>query len=379
MRDFFRGILRFLREADIFLLLLCLISTIYGLLLISSVARNAGGSGISVQVISLLLGVVLFVFFSYIDIDIIADKSGFLIIFSALFLLTLVPFGIGEEETGNRAWIRFLGIGIQPAEVVKITFIIIISRMLVNHKERKSLNTFVSLLQIIAVFALFFGLIVIVSADFGSALVYLFILAVVLYVGGIKLRWFVLGGVAIAAVAPIFWLNVFSERMKNRVLAPFIPDQIDPTRTDVLFQPMQSVRAIESGGFFGQGLGKGRMTQGGYIFSMKSDFIFSAAGEELGFVGCSLIMILLIAVIVRCFYVGVKSNNSLGVLVCSGIAAMFIAHMFENIGMCLGLMPVIGIPLPFFSYGGSYLVTCFAAAGIVSGIKMRPKTGSFRG
>ncbi|MDR0491440.1 MAG: FtsW/RodA/SpoVE family cell cycle protein [Oscillospiraceae bacterium] len=378
MRDFFRAILRFLREADIFLLLLCLVSAILGIVLISSVIRNIEGSKISVQVISLILGTILFVLFSYIDIENIADKSGFLIVFSALFLTTLQFFGVGLEETGNRAWLRFFGIGIQPAEVVKITFIIIIARMIANHKERKSLNSFISLLKIAAVFVLMFGLIVVVSADFGSALVYLFILAVMLFIGGVKLRWFALGGALLAPATLLFWTNFFSDRQKMRILAPFIPDEIDPTRTDALWHSDLSVKAIKTGGFFGQGLGHGRMTQSGIIPAQSTDFIFSAAGEELGFIGCTVIMLLIIAIIVRCVYVGIKSNNSLGMLVCTGIAAMLTAHMFENIGMCLGILPVIGISLPFFSYGGSYLVTCFAAAGIVSGIKMRPKTARFR-
>jgi rod shape determining protein RodA len=116
----------------------------------------------------------------------------------------------------------------------------------------------------------------------------------------------------------------------------------------------------------------------GGIPAQHTDFVFSAAGEELGFLGCLLVIMLLIAIIIRCVYVGVKSNNPLGMLVCIGVAGMVIVQMVENIGMALGLMPVIGITLPFFSYGGSSLVTCFAAMGIVSGIKMRPKPVRFR-
>jgi len=120
------------------------------------------------------------------------------------------------------------------------------------------------------------------------------------------------------------------------------------------------------------------MTQRGLIPAQHTDFIFSAVGEEFGFVGCMIVVILLVVIIIRCIYVGVKSNNSLGMLVCVGLASMFIIQMVENIGMCLALLPVIGITLPFFSYGGSSIVTCFAALGIVSGIKMRPKTARFR-
>lgn len=378
MRDFLKAVLRFLREADILLLVLCLTSSIIGIVLISSINSNLANNQVTVQVVAMILGVILFVVFSYLDIDIIADKSRFLIVFSALFILTLQFWGVGLEDTGNRAWLRFFGIGIQPAEVVKVTFVIITAKMLTDHKEKKSLNTFSSLLQIVAVFVLIFGLIVIISRDLGSALVYLFILVIMLFIGGLKLRWFALGGAVVAVAASFAWLNYFDQRYKDRILAPFIPDVIDPQRLDLLWQSDQSMKAIASGGFYGQGLGKGRITQGGVIFAQSTDFIFSAAGEELGFIGCMFIVILLLALIVRCIYVGAKSNSSLGMLVCSGISAMLIAHTFENIGMCLGLLPVIGISLPFFSYGGSYIVTCFAAAGIVSGIKMRPKPIRYR-
>ena len=378
MREFFRAFLRFLREADVFLLLLCIVSSIFGLLLISSTLGDPNRGEVTVQIIALLLGVFLFIMFSYIDIDIIADKSVFLIIFSALFLLTLQFWGVGLGETGNRAWLRFFGIGIQPAEVTKITYVIITAKMIANYKERKSLNSFSSLLQIILVFLLFFGLIVIISYDVGSALVYLFILVAMLFLGGVKLRWFVLGGAVVAVLSPLAWMYLLADYQKDRIKAPFFPDDVDPFRLGVLWQPDKSVQAIMSGGFKGQGLGNGRITQSGGIFAQHTDFIFSAAGEEFGFVGCILVVLLLTAVIVRCIYIGVKSNNTLGMMVCSGIAAMIIIHTFENIGMCLGILPVIGISLPFFSYGGSSLVTLYAAAGIVSGIKMRPKPARYR-
>ena len=377
MRNVLRAIVRFLHEADILILILSFISAVYGVLLISSVLKRTGGSELYVQIGAFVIGLVLFVLFSYLDIDIIADKYGFLLIFSILFLLTLQFWGVGLEETGNRAWLRFFGIGIQPAEVVKITFIIIIAKMIVNHRERKTLNTFVSLLQIVLVFSVIFALIVFVSMDLGSALIYLFILAAMLYIGGLKLRWFALSGAVVAAAFPLI-LNSLSDKQKNRILAPFIPDQIDPDRQGILWQSSQSIKAISSGGFRGQGLGNGRMTQTGMVPVQKSDFIFSAAGEELGFIGCMIIVLLLVMIIARCIYIGIKSNNLLSLLVCTGISAKLIAQTVENIGMCLGILPVIGITLPFFSYGGSSLVTCFAAVGIVSGIKMRPKSARFR-
>jgi len=377
---FFRAALRFLREADMVLLVISLISSIYGLILISSVVTNYTDAGeISVQIGAIVIGLFLFILFSYIDIDIIADKSRLLFLFSILFISTLLLWGGGAEEFGGqRAWLRFGNIGVQPAEITKVPFIIIIARMMVSFKERKALNSFISLLQILIIFVIMFGFILLVSQDAGTALVYFGILVIMMFAGDIKLRWFALGAAIILAMMPLIWDMLLTQRHRELLMAPFVPELVDPDQRGVLWQPSQSVEAIASGGFLGQGLGKGRLTQSGVIHAQYTDFIFSVAGEELGFVGCILIIILLFSLIIRCFYVGIKSNNPLGMLVCIGVAGMFITHTIENIGMALGYLPVIGITLPFFSYGGSSIVTCFAAMGIVSGIKMRPKPVRFR-
>lgn len=379
MRLILRTIGRFLREADIFLLIISIISSIYGIVLIASSRHIDSHSEVYVQFGALAIGLVLFILFTYIDIDIIADKYGFLFVFSILFLLTLQFWGYGTEEVGNRAWLRFFGIGIQPAEVVKVIFIIIIGRMVANYKERKTLNSIISIFQVMVVFFVLFGMILIVSADLGSAIVYFFILVMMLFIGGLKLRWFVLGGAIIAAASPLLWMNFLTQRQKDRILGPLFPDMLSEEALDtVMWQATRSVNAITSGGFKGVGLGNGRYTQRALIPHQHNDFVFSIAGEELGFIGCMAIIILLLVIIIRCIYVGIKSNNSLGMLVCVGIAAMFIVQTIENIGMCLAILPVVGITLPFFSYGGSSLVTAFAAMGIVSGIKMRPKSARFR-
>jgi len=332
-----------------------------------------------VQIGAAVIGLVLFVLFSYVDIDIIADKSRFLFLFSILLISTLLIWGEGEEDVGRGAWLRFGNIGIQPAEVVKVTFIIIMARMITNYKELKTFNSIMSILKLFIVFAIIFGFVLIVSQDIGTALVYFGIIAIMLFAGGMKLRWFLIGAAVITATAPLIWENFLNQKQRDRILAPFAPEIVDPTRQGVLWQPDLSVEAIATGGFLGQGLGNGRLTQTpGAIPAQHTDFIFSAAGEEFGFAGCMFVIILLLIIIIRCVHVGLKSNNPLGMLVCMGVAGMVIVQTIMNIGMALGIMPVIGVTLPFFSYGGSSIVTCFAAMGLVSGIKMRPKPVRFR-
>ncbi|MEL4105875.1 FtsW/RodA/SpoVE family cell cycle protein [Oscillospiraceae bacterium WX1] len=372
------AVIRYMREADMLLLALCVISTVYGIILIDSAVRSTGSfSNVITQIISLVIGIALFVLFSLLDVDVMADKSKILYVLSLLFISTLFIWGV-EGGTGNRAWLRFGSFGIQPAEVVKIPFTIIMAKMISNFKERRTLNATMPLLQIMAVFGVMFLFIIVSSQDLGSALVYFFILFMMLFIAGLDFRWMIIGGGLLAAFIPLAWNFFLSAYQKARILAPYDPT-IDPSGLTVNWQSSQSKIAIAAGNFLGQGLFNGPMTQSGAVPKQYTDFVFSVAGEELGFLGSLAIIILLMAIIIRCVYVGIRSNNTIGLLVCFGLAAMLLFQTLENIGMCLGLTPVIGLTLPFFSSGGSSIVTMFAAMGIISGIKMRPKPTRFRG
>lgn len=370
MNKFWRAVKVYIKTSDMILLFISLACTIYGMLLIHSV--TGGGSQLIIQIVATVLGIGMFVLFSVVDVDILADRSKALYLISLLFICLLIPFGVAGDS-GNKAWIRFGPIGIQPAEVVKFLFIIILARLMITlHDRRGSISKPLSVLAMVLVFGGLFGLIVVISADLGSALVYFFIFAVMLFVGGLSLWWFLAGFGALALAGPFLWKYFLNDNQKARILAPYDPS-VDPTGLGITWHANQSVSAISGGGFTGQGLGQGKMTQSGSMPGQHTDFIFSVAGEELGFIGCAVIILLLLALIIRCFWVASHCNYPLGMLVCSGIGAMFIAQTVENIGMCLKLTPVVGLTLPFFSYGGSSILTNFIAIGIVSGIKMRSR------
>ena len=380
MRKHWDSVLKYIKQTDMVLLSLCLLSSIYGIILIESATRHMSYSNdVYIQIVALFIGIGLYVIFSLFDIDTIADKSKILYVLSILLISTLFMWGV-EGGTGNKAWLRFGSgsIGIQPAEIVKIPYVIILAKMISDYKERRTLNAPISILKLALAFAVLFGLIIFASRDLGSALVYLFILAVMLFVGGVDVKWILLAAILVAAAIWIAWhSNILSEDQKKRILAPYDP-LIDPKGLDVKWQTNKSKLAIAAGNFLGRGLFNGPMTQSGGVPEQDTDFIFSVAAEELGFAGAFLIVCLLMAIIIRCIQVGIKSNNNIGLLVCTGLASMLIFQTFENIGMCLGLTPVIGLTLPFFSSGGSSLVTLYAAMGIVSGIKMRPMPVRFR-
>ena len=160
-------------------------------------------------------------------------------------------------------------------------------------------------------------------------------------------------------------------KLENRILVLF-DASIDPDAQNERYQVNRSIRALQNGGIRGQGLYNGTMVQSSSLPMQRNDFIFSAIGEELGMLGCLAVLLLLSAVIIRIIHVGIKSGNYMNRLICVGIAGMMASQILINVGVCLGLVPVIGLTLPFFSYGGSSLITTFLAMGIVSGINMRP-------
>ena len=371
-RDFFK-------RADMVLFVLCLICSLFSLVVISSAtATSESGSFkyVFVQALALIIGIGLFVLLTGIDLDIIADKWPLLLGLSVLLLLALIPFGV-DDGTGNKSWIRFLGVGIQPSEIVKVIYIVLMAKHMSYLKEYKSLNHVLSVAQLVGHFAIYFGLIVVISSDLGSALIFLFIFLVMIFAAGLKIYWFVLGAAAVAAVVPLAWTHLLRDYQKDRILAPYIPDIVDPAGDGVTWQANQSKLALASGQLTGTGLYNGPQTQSQAIPEQQTDFIFAVIGEELGMIGCIAVILLLLAIILRCVYVGLHSKNTMSMLVCFGVAATILFQSFENIGMCMGITPVVGITLPFFSYGGSATFSLFAAMGLVSGVKYRPKPERF--
>jgi rod shape determining protein RodA len=185
--------------------------------------------------------------------------------------------------------------------------------------------------------------------------------------------WWTIGGLsAIAAAFPIIWTKFLSEEQQKRILVIFMPEVVDPTGLDERWHTTQSMNSLTGGGMLGQGLFNGNRTQGGQLFAQHTDYIFSSIGEELGYVGCILVIVLMLAIIGRCIWVGSKSKDYMRRMVCFGAASALIFQIFVNVGMCIGVVPVIGLTLPLISYGGSSMVTIYAMLGLVSGVYARP-------
>jgi len=368
----------FFRRADILLLALCFILFVFGLVVISSATANtADGSGpfLRKQIICMGIGLFLFVVLTVLDVDLLADKWLLLTGISALFLLILIPFGV-DDGTGNKSWISVPGLGsVQPSEIVKVIYIVLMAKHISFLKEYKRLNHVFSVVQLAVHFVIPFGMIILITGDLGSALIFFFIFLVMLFVAGVKTYWFLLGFALIAAGTPILWEHLFREDQKARILAPYTTNIADYDK--VIWQANQSKLALASGQFTGLGLRNGVQTQSQANPAQHTDFIFSVVGEELGMIGCCFVIVMLMAIILRCVVIGLRSRNTMSMLVCFGVAATVFFQCVINLGMCLGITPVIGLTLPFVSYGGSSTYSLFAAMGLVSGVRYRPKAERF--
>ena len=242
------------------------------------------------------------------------------------------------------------------------------------YQER--INSLPCVFRIGVVSAVFMGLIVIISKDAGVALIYVFTLIIMALAGGFSFIWFAAAGAGLAVVIPILWNSgIVRDDQKNRIMVLF-DESIDPLGTDVRWQTSRSLNAISGGGLTGQGLFHGTQIQSGNVPAQHTDFIFAAIGEELGFLGCALCIALLVAIILRILYVGNHSGSYFYRMVCVGIAGTLMFQIIINIGMCLGVMPVIGLTLPFFSYGGSSMLSLYIAMGVISSVRLHPSPDS---
>ena len=366
------------RQADLVLLALCSLATLYGMVLILSATHtvyNGSLRRVFVQGLGWMIGIAAYFFLSSLDVAELSKRWKWLFGFNVGFiLLLLTPLGLTRNN--NRAW---LGIGdfpitVQPAEVVKITFILLLARQMVELRETRDLKRFTNVVQPTAHVLFMFVLYYLISGDAGSGLVYLFVFICMAFAAGFAARWMVLGvGGAVGGLVAAWHLDLLRGDWYKRIMV-VLDHSFDPQGKG--WQQTRGMLALGAGKLTGQGLFHGMLTQSRYRTSLperQTDFIFCVAGEELGFVGCLLILLILFAIVVRCLVVAHEAATQMEALVCVGMAAMLVFQTVANVGMCLFLLPVVGLTLPFFSYGGSSIVTLFAAMGIVSGIKKRSR------
>jgi len=375
MRNFFDELKSFFRKGDMVLLVLCLCISAFGCLIIASTNNHRDFTRyLVVQSVAICLGFAAYVFMSSIDLEFLSEHRVILCMFCIFLLLLLIPFGT-DLNSGNKSWLDLPGlpVNIQPAEICKIFFIIILASVFGSHQHKVS--SYLSVFHAALYSAIIIGLNMVISRDAGVSLIFVFIFIGMAFSGGVNLLWFLGGGALIGAAAPIIWSKM-SEKQQNRFLILF-DSTIDPSGTEERYHLVRSLKSLTGGGMLGQGLFNGNRTQAGLLPSQHTDFIFSAIGEEMGYAGCVLVLVMLFAVVARCIWVGCRSQDYKRRLVCFGAASALVFQICVNVGMCMGVMPVIGLTLPLISYGGSSLVTIYAMLGLVSGVYARPAPRSY--
>jgi len=378
MRRFLQELRDFPKKCDWVLLLLCLITACFGCVVIAS-ATSAAKFGennikyIIIQLMAILLGVMAFAVVSSIDIESMSERRNLLVAFNTILLLMLLPFGT-DNNTGNRSWLDFplLPVMIQPAEICKITYVIIMASVMNSHQN--DISSIPSVIHMLVHLGMLVGLNMVLSKDLGVSLIFVFIFIGMTFAGGVHIGWFLLAIGLIIVAIPIAW-PLLGTYQQERILI-LIDPTFDAQGIGARYHSKINLLSLTGGGLTGQGLFNGNRTQGGNLFAQHTDYIFSSLGEELGFFGCVFIMILEFAIIARCIWVGMRAQDYIRRLVCYGSAAALMFQVLINVGMCIGVMPVIGLTLPLISYGGSSVVTIFAMLGLVSGAYARPQSMS---
>jgi rod shape determining protein RodA len=287
-----------------------------------------------------------------------------------LLALLLVVSGLGSERKGTQAWFDVGPFQLQPSELAKIIVIVTLASVIANFDGELDIGRIVTILGTVGIpMAL-----ILLQPDLGTALVFVAVGMALLLIGGARGRHIlVLTAIGVAGVAFVLnsgMLESYQQcRLSSFLNAGDLPE--DCQERGSAYNADQAGIAIGSGSFLGKGLFNGTQTRLDLVPEQHTDFIFTAVGEELGFVGSSTLLALLGVIAWRIWRTAQMSRDPLGTLVCVGVLAMFVFQVFENVGMTMGIMPVTGIPLPFMSYGGSSTLTAFIAMGLVLNVHMR--------
>ncbi len=352
----------------------------FGLIILSSASNSLASDPyyyVKKQVINIIIGMVMagaVIFFDYTQ---FRRYSNFIYVISLLLMISVLIFGI--EAKGSARAISIAGLpSIQPAEFAKIFIIVTFADFLVKRKDQ--LNTLKQMLPCFAYMGLPV-LLILLQPDLGTSLVFVAITIVMMYMVGanpkILIRLILIGVAALSILLFLhiqfgMWLPLEDYQIKR--LTVFVNPYGDGEGGRGLgWNTIQSLVAIGSGGLTGKGLYAGSQVQLNFLPEHHTDFIYAVIGEELGFIGASLLILLYAILLIRAIFISFAAKDLYGVLIIMGISAMWLFHIFENIGMSIGLMPITGIPLPFISYGGSSMMANMIAAGIVLSINIRGK------
>lgn len=366
------AIVRYVRSTYVAMWCVLLTASVYSCMLVYSATYNTGSTRpVFTQIAACVIGYTAAVVISLMD----YERLGELWPIVAGVCVTLVglTFIFGKQAAGegaladDRAWLDIFGVSFQPSELMKIGFLITFPYHLSQTVKAGKLNSIPHLLLLIAHVAFPVGLII-AQGDDGTALMFLIMAVVIMAGSGLNWKFLAAGFSGALAALPLLWQFLSSDQ-KNRFRAVYNPKPGDELGS--LYQQTLGRIAIGSGELTGQGWCNGTMIQSGIVPEDHNDFIFTVAGEEFGFIGTSLVLLLLVAIMVMTIKTALSARDDMGRFICLGFFGLIAAQTIFNIGMCLVLLPVIGITLPFFSAGGSSSMCLYFGFGLVLSVYMR--------
>jgi rod shape determining protein RodA len=355
-----------LKKFDWVLVISAILLAVFGLLSIYSSSLGRGNfSNFEKQATFLGVGFFLMFLISFFDLRALRDSPYLILILYFICVLALIGLFFVPEIRGVKSWYKLGPVSIDPIEFTKIILIVLLAKYFsMRHVEMYRLRHII----LSGVYVIIPGLLIFFQPDLGSVLVLISLWIAILIISGIKIKHFLILCLVIILVSILAWSFLLKDYQKQRIL-DYANPQFEPL--GVSWSRQQARIAVGSGGIFGQGLGKGSQTQYGFLPEPQTDFIFSSLAEETGMLGILLLLFLYCVFIWRIIKIALFSKSNFFRLFSSGLTALLISQFFIHTGMNLGLLPIIGIPLPLVSYGGSSLVTIFISLGVIQGIKVK--------
>ncbi len=365
MKKIGEKISNYFKYTDRLLWVLIIALNTLSLLLIASMQRAGEYNYLRTQSIALCIGIVGAFMLSVIDYKFLR-KFWWLAAIAGVGLIGVVfIYGITVEGTDDMAWINIGGFSLQPSDIVKVCFIVTLSAHLSWLMKSGKITDFLNVC-LLAVHGALPVMLIHLQGDDGSALIFALIFGVMTFCAGVQLRYY-LGVSAVAALSiPFVWTRILNNDQRSRFMV--LLDLDENAKSVYGWQQYQGKLSIVSGGYKGEGLFQGRRVGYAIVPEQENDFIFTVAGEELGFIGCCVILLLFLVLLLRIFYKSANARDEFGQNLCIGVFALILSQVAVNLGMVLGFLPVVGVTLPFFSAGGTSLMVLMLCMGIVQSV-----------
>ena len=374
-RRFLRAAAEYIKGSYKAMWAVIIIISAYSWILVYSANHRWGSAGraIYIQLIVIFLGCIAAIFISLMDYERLGELwwlVGGICVFMMLWVIFFGGGARGESSVSeNKAWIYIFGISFQSSELLKIGFLVTFSYHLSRVLKENLINNLRQIILLLGHMVVPVGMIMI-TKDAGSALMFTLMAMVILVSSGINWKYILAGIAVLLAALPVLW-NYMAQYQRDRFRVVYTPNLNDPHDVDLLYQQTQGRIAIGSGQLTGQGFLKGQMIQKGLVPECSNDFILTVAGNEFGFLGCLLIIVLLVALMIFCIRTALQARDDMGRFICVGFFSLLAIQTIFNIGMCLMILPVIGITLPFFSKGGSSSICLYLGFGLVLSVFSR--------